>query len=215
MSRFESGCRRLRRCTQTGEGICLESRQAGKPAKGSAPKADRPGNRREGSKSSLRSGRCWTKLHWSFSTPSSPLCSRSPSGRGNRFKPGQGRVQSLRSAPVGAKRSSTGASAPLHLRYAPVAHPEEASGLSPVKGGFSLRSAPVGAKHASTGHIAPLREYMPLYQNGIWIRLRTGGLRVQIPHGGLPQRKTGPVQTRFSEGSNPLSFIYNQQERGN
>ena len=89
MSRFESGCRRLRRCTQTGEGICLESRQAWKPA-------------------------------WGF-----------------KF---------------------------LHLRYAPVAHPEEASGLSPVKGGFKS-----------------LREYIPLYQNGIWIRLRTGGLRVQIP----------------------------------
>ena len=155
MSRFESGCRRLRRCTQTGEGICLESRQAGIPT-------------------------------WGFKS--------------------------------------------LHLRYAPVAHLEEASGLSPVKGGFKS-----------------LREYIPLYQNGIWIRLRFGGLRVQIPprvffgmwrngrravlrpqsarlrvrlppyrlQGGLPQRKTGPVQTRFSEGSNPLSFIYNQQERGN
>ena len=110
----------------------------------------------------------------------------------------------------------------------------------------SLRSASVGAKRPSTGWAAPLREYIPLYQNGIWIRLRTGGLRVQIPprvffgmwrngrravlrpqsamlrvrlppyrfHEGLPQRKTGPVQTRFSEGSNPLSFIYNQQERG-
>ena len=73
-------------------------------------------------------------------------------------------VQSLRSAPVGAKPRSTGSRAPFHLRYAPVAHPEEASGLSPVKGGFKS-----------------LREYMPLYQNGIWIRLRTGGLRVQIP----------------------------------
>ena len=129
--------------------------------------------------------------------PSSPLCSRSPSGRGNRTMP------------------PTGGRGPFLL--------------SPVRGGFKS-----------------LREYIPLYQNGIWIRLRTGGLRVQIPprvffgmwrngrravlrpqsarlrvrlppyrfHGGLPQRKTGPVQTRFSEGSNPLSFIYNQQERG-
>ena len=72
-------------------------------------------------------------------------------------------VQSLRSAPVGAGRGSTGPSAPLHLRYAPVAHLEEASGLSPVRGGFES-----------------LREYKPLYQNGIWIRLRTGGLRVQV-----------------------------------
>ena len=78
-------------------------------------------------------------------------------------KTGMG-VQSLRSAPVGAKPRSTGSRAPLHLRYAPVAHQEEASGLSPVKGGFKS-----------------LREYIPLYQNGIWIRLRTGGLRVQIP----------------------------------
>ena len=70
--------------------------------------------------------------------PSSPLCSRSPSGRGIRLKPGEGRVQ-------------------------------------------SLRFASVGAKHASTGRIAPLREYIPLYQNGIWIRMRFGGLRVQIP----------------------------------
>ena len=90
-------------------------------------------------------------------------------------------VQSLRSAPVGAGRSSTGASAPLHLRYAPVAHLEEATGLSPVRGGFGLRSAPVGARRSSTGASAPLREYIPLYQNGIWIRLRLGGLRVRLP----------------------------------
>ena len=91
------------------------------------------------------------------------------------------RVQSLRSAPVGAKPRSTGSRAPLHLRYAPVAHLEEASGLNPVRGGFGLRSAPVGAKRPSTGWAAPLREYKPLYQNGIWIRLRTGGLWVQVP----------------------------------
>ena len=83
-----------------------------KLAKGSASKADRPGNRRGGS-------------------------SRARETRAFRFG---------------------------HLRYAPVAHLEEATGLSPVKGGFKS-----------------LREYIPLYQNGIWIRLRTGGLRVQIP----------------------------------
>ena len=42
-----------------------------------------------------------------------------------------------------------------------------------------------GPKPRSTGSRASLRDYIPLYQNGIWIRLRTGGLRVRIPPGAL------------------------------
>ena len=48
------------------------------------------------------------------SSPARPtICSRVPTGRGIRFKPGSVRVQSLRSTSVGAKRTSPGRSAPL------------------------------------------------------------------------------------------------------
>ena len=157
-----------------------------KLAKGSASKADRPGNRRGGSKSTLRSGRCWTKLHWSFSTPSSPLCSRSPSGRGNRFKPGQGRVQ----IPPGVHTL-------VPERNMDPAKDRRFAGSNPAKGIFGMWR---------NGRRAVLRP------QSVRLRVRLPPYRLQ---GGLPQRKTGPVQTRFSEGSNPLSFIYNQQERGN
>ena len=117
--------------------------------------------------------------------PSSPLCSRSPSGRGNRFKPGQGRVQ----IPPGVHTLVPEWNMdPAEVR--------RFAGSNPVKGIFGM------------------------WRNGrrAVLRPQSARLRVRLPpyrfHGGLPQRKTGPVQTRFSEGSNPLSFIYNQQERG-
>ena len=118
--------------------------------------------------------------------PPSPLCSRSPSGRGIRFKPGQGRV-----------RIPPGVQALVPERNMDPAKDRRFAGSNPAKGIFGM------------------------WRNGrrAVLRPQSARLRVRLPpyrfHGGLPQRKTGPVQTRFSEGSNPLSFIYNQQERGN
>ena len=107
--------------------------------------------------------------------PPSPLCSRSPSGRGNRFKPGQGRVQ----IPPGVHTL-------VPERNMDPAKDRRFAGSNPPQGYFSVCGAMEdalcsGHSPRGCGFDSRHTDFKEDCRNGRRGRFKPGFLRVRIP----------------------------------